>query len=330
MSLSKCIRLLREERVTPHICFRSSGLEGTPLMDALYPPDGATSPLDAKQLLFVIFQVVYTLECLVRVGIMHLSPTLERIILVREEPDPHAATSYHFVDRFGVARTLHVPCYGWCPVLVGFEDSVKHAFDAIAIAGAVVPLKPKFRGEAASSSLMHPTRRFLLGWFSSNMDVSVDTQKFLLELTTAKRGGEDWASAPVGRPFEAALSKLLVLWTRKDDFERERFSLRSAVDPRDLALASKSKGLGPNAEQQLDVTYPSVFPANYPFRLLKQLDQDELSRDVLAPLCEHMDLREEGVSDNCMIMAMCGDGGALPKREGIRSVRQYDMSRLTG
>lgn len=324
--MSACISRLREEGVTPHVRFRSSGLEGMPLMDALYPPDGTASPLDGRTLLYIIVQVVYTLECLVRVGIMHMSPNLERIILVRERADSRRARSYHFVDRFGVARTLHVPCYGWLPVLVGFEVSVKHGFEAIAIAGAVVPLDPEFRGSVVSPSLSDPTRRFLLGWFSSNMDVYVDTQKFLLELLTARRGGEAWSSAPVGRPFEKDLLKLLYLWTRKDDFERERFTLRSVLDPRKSVLVSKT--MGPQAGKQLDVKYPTVFPGNYPFRVRKQLDPAEEARGVLAPRCEHMNLREEGVSDNCMMLAMCGEGGALKKEEDVQVVQKYDMNRL--
>lgn len=324
--MNDCIHGLREGKITPHVRFDAQATQGTTLMDALYPPNGGPSPLTEDQLLYIIVQVVYTLECLVRVGIMHLNPTLDRIVLVPEEVDPRRARSYHFVDRYGVARTLYVPFYGWFPRLVGFEDSVKHGFEAIAIAGAIVPLNPKFRGEATAPSLLRADRHFLLGWFVRNMDVYVDTQKFLLELLTARRGGEDWASAPSARPFGEKLLKLLALWTRKDDFSRERFSLRSAVDPRRLLLAAKSAG--PRAEEQKDVVYPTMFLGNYPFRILKELDPDEAAKGVLAPRCEHMDLRDQGVSDNCRILTMSAEGGSLAKKEGAEVVRGYDMSGL--
>jgi hypothetical protein len=324
--ISECIRRLRRERITPHLRADDRGPDDITLMDALYPPAGGPSLLDERQLLYVIVQVVYTLECLVRVGIMHLNARLDRIVLVREEKDPGRARSYHFVDRSGVARTLHVPFYGWVPMLVGFVDSVKHGFDALAIAGAIVPIDPGFRGGSGKPGRMRPSRRFLLRWFDDNMDAYVDSHKFLLELLTARKNGEEWDSAPSGRPFGKGLLGLLSTWTRKDYFRRERFTLRSVVNAGRLLVAAKS--VGARAPEQADAVYPTVFPDNLPFRVLEELDAGEAARGALVPRCEHMDLREEGASDNCTILAACADGGALARREGAEVVERYDMSRL--
>ncbi|GAQ90578.1 Hypothetical protein KFL_006580060 [Klebsormidium nitens] len=68
------------------------------LVDALFPSDGSPALLSERQLAMVIFQVLYTIECMVRTGIMHLDLHLGNVMLYPEPADDTKVRAYEYVS----------------------------------------------------------------------------------------------------------------------------------------------------------------------------------------------------------------------------------------
>jgi hypothetical protein len=84
----------------------------------------ANGELNDLQFSCITLEILYAIECLVRVGILHLDLHLNNIILIKDPSNGHKV--YEYIDRDGGLTTFYIPSYGWNVKIFDFDRGLKH------------------------------------------------------------------------------------------------------------------------------------------------------------------------------------------------------------
>ncbi|GAQ85102.1 putative transcription elongation factor [Klebsormidium nitens] len=168
---------IRPDEVRGRGSFATEYVDGMLLAD-LFTRDSLTEP----QLWCVFIDVLYTIECLVRVGILHLDLHLNNVMLVATSDIGHK--SYEYTDRTGRKTVFYLPSFGYDVKVYDFDRGVKHEPRPF---GASV--RAEFKGVVANGLLTEDAYDRQVRWPYTNPDnpnrYDVDAFKFANTLTAA-------------------------------------------------------------------------------------------------------------------------------------------------
>lgn len=310
MAAASVVRSGKEYMILPTF-FKPGAIS---LMDALFPSDGKPALLSERDLALVIFQVLYTIECMVRTGVMHLDVHLGNVMLYPEPADPTKVKAYEYVDWNLRRYVFYVPYYGWEPKIFDFDHGVKHGFPNNTVGGLGV-LKQHYAGSVANRFLTEVGLSFLFEPFCRELDPYVDANKFLLHLLTTSgipaktRNGTfvtqdsyEWgrradAFSPVRKWVQ--LAGLLSRWSSFDSFKTcssQSFNLSSSVPHEMKARVAGDPRRIQSLYDQTQVSYPRCFSYNYPVTLSEEADPAALQFDCLFPKSSKVDLSKAGAA----------------------------------
>jgi serine/threonine protein kinase len=314
------------------------------LDEALFPKNGKAF-LSELELSWIVFQVLYTIECMARVGILHLDIHLGNVMLYPEPKDMKQVRAYEYVDRNLQRHVFYIPMYGWIPKIYDFDHAVKHSFPGRTVE-YLGRLKEHYDGSVANTFLMDVGLSYIFAPFVKKMDTFVDAHKFLLHLLTCSLLRVQTPRGPVVRkdPYEwgkdpSAFSPVrkwtgarrqLEAWTSFDRFKQcatQEFDLRASAGSVDRATAARNPMFRAQATQK----YPYCFHYNYSIQMKPQPDPVAINDGNLLPVAEYIDLAREGVAsaDAALVdYAKKNMGNVLNYNQNATVVETYSILRL--
>jgi hypothetical protein len=110
---------IRPDQLRRRGSFATEYVDGMLLFD-LFDGDSLTE----QQLWCIFIDVLYTFECLVRVGILHLDLHMNNVMLVATPK--LGFKSYEYIDRTGRKTVFYLPSFGYDVKVYDFNRGVKH------------------------------------------------------------------------------------------------------------------------------------------------------------------------------------------------------------
>lgn len=311
---------------------------------ALFPKDGKPF-LSELELSWIVFQVLYTIECMVRVGILHLDIHLGNVMLYPEPKDLNQCRAYEYVDRNLQRHVFYIPMYGWIPKIYDFDHAVKHSYPNRTVEH-LGRLKEHYDGSVANTFLMDVGLSHMFAPFVAKMDTFVDAHKFLLHLLTTSLLRVQSPRGPVvcKDPYEwgkdpnafspvrkwAGASRQIGAWTSFERFRQcatQTFDLRNSAGSVDRTKAARN----PMFQEQATQKYPYCFSYNYPCQMRPELDPVAVEDGNLLPVGQYIDLSREGVAsaDTALVdYARKNMGNVLNNNRNSTILETYSIQRL--
>jgi hypothetical protein len=320
--------LLVQDRVTPNICYMyeamrhrnpAKTLQTSTVRSAIVSAGGGIPPgqrytivpttfrrgakslesaiqekstIDDFQLGYVLMQVLYTLECMARIGVEHLDLHLGNVMLYPDdETDMKKVRQYTYIDRARQLHQLYVPFYGWVPRIYDFDRGCK--WEPPVIMGHV-PLT-KFSGIVGNGLLKDPSLSTIVGPFLKGLDPAVDSAKFLFSL--------------------AILPMLNMKRSRADVLEWSQYR---SLKPR----TERSFTMG--GEEYVELLY-----FDYPVRMEQRVDMNiKKAHGNIVPVASRLPLEKMGVKNSDEILRELA-GRSLFGTLGSRTIAEtYSMESI--
>jgi hypothetical protein len=170
-------KVIHPEEVRGRGSFATKYVDGM-LLGNLFKNDS----LNEEQLWCVFIDVLYTIECLVRMGILHLNLHLNNVMLVATSE--RGSKSYEYIDRTGKKTVFYLPSFGYDVKIYDFDRGLKHEPRPFGTS-----VRAEFRGVVANGLLTEDAYDRRVRWPYTNPDnpnrYDVDAFKFANTLTAA-------------------------------------------------------------------------------------------------------------------------------------------------